>query len=58
MALSRTTVLIRKCLQSHACMVYSTAVYTAWERMCAEHDRSGCSTVTLGGRPLPSPIQT
>src|SRR6266700_1723651 len=57
-ALGNPPALIRKCLQSHVCMVYSTAVYTAWSRVCAGCSRPGCSTVTLGGRPLLSPIQT
>ena len=46
-------VLIRKCLQSHACLLYSTAIYIAWGKVCAECGCSGCYTVTLGGR-LPS----
>jgi hypothetical protein len=50
-------VLIRKYLQSHARMLYSTAVYTAWGSVRAECRRPGCATVTLGGRPLLSPIQ-
>ena len=35
-ALGSLAVLIRKGLQSHVCMLYSTAVYIAWGRACIE----------------------
>ena len=35
-ALGSPPVLIRKGLQSHVCMLYSTAVYIAWGRACLE----------------------